>query len=147
MAVTCKFSEQFILETYSGEHDVTSDSLKCILLDTSFTGYDPETMADYSDISANEIATGYGYTQKTLELTTVAASIVSNKPTITCDDVSWTATGGAIEACIAMAIINDTHASDTIVCCLEFGATYTPAQDTTFKIGLTNGLAEATVNP
>ena len=147
MAVTCKWSEQFILETFTAEHDVTSDSLKAILLDVSFPGYDAATMADYGDISTYEIATGYGYTQKTLELTTVATSIVSNKPTITADDIEWTASGGAIEASIACAIINDTHASDTIVCCIEFGATYTPATGTKLKIGLTNGLARATVNP
>jgi hypothetical protein len=145
MAVTNKYSEQFCLELYRKEHDLESDSLKVILMDTDFT-FDPEAHATYGDISADEIAAGNGYLAKTKELANVAASIVSNEVQIDCDAVDWTASGGAIATTRAACIINDTHASDTVVCCLEFGVNYATATGQTFQISFANGLLSGVPN-
>lgn len=63
------------------------------------------------------------------------------------DNLSWTASGDAIETCKACAIINDTHANDTVICCIEFGANYATAADTSLAINLANGLIKFTANP
>jgi hypothetical protein len=143
MAVTVSFSEQFLLELYRGEHDVESDTLTAVLMEVGFV-FDPETHATYADISANEIATGNGYTQKSKNLSTVAAAIAAGNIDVTADDISWTASSGAIESCVACCIINNTHASETVVCCIEFGATYATPDTTVLTIPLSGGFLRAT---
>ncbi len=147
MAITCKIGNQFNEEHSKGEHDLVSDSLKAILLDTSFGSFDPTTHLTYSDISTNEIATGYGYTQKTKELSTVSLDQAAGVMTLNADNLTWTASGGAIETTKACAIINDTHGNDTVVCCIEFGANYATADGTSLVINLSNGIITLTANP
>ena len=145
MAITNKNSEQFILELYTAEHDFGTDAFKFILMNSAFV-FNPATHATYADISASEIATGAGYTQKTEALTTVAVAIVSNEIVVTCDSPVWTATAGGIPAVSACCVINDTHATETVVCCCEFGATYTTADGQQFQINYSNGLTKGTPN-
>jgi hypothetical protein len=147
MAITCKVSNQFNEEYSKGEHDLVNDSLVAILLDTSYTTFDPTSDSTYSDIYANEIATGNGYTQKTKTLTTVSLDQAAGVITLNADNISWTASGGSIEATKACAIINDTHSNDTVVCCIEFGANYTATDGTTLTLNLSSGLFEVTANP
>ena len=147
MAITCKVSNQFVEEHSKGEHNLVADSLKAILLDTSFTGFVAATHVTYTSISANEIATGFGYTQKTKALTTVALNDSAGVVTLDADNISWTASGGPIEAAKACAIINDTHINDTVICCIEFGANYQATDGTTLTLNLSSGLVEWTANP
>ena len=148
MAITCKVGDQFNEEHSKGEHALVTDSLKAILLDTSFGPFDPTTHLTYSDISANEIADdSTGYTQKTKELSTVSVDQVAGVMTLNADNLSWTASGGAIETCKACAIINDDHTNDTVVCCIEFGANYATADGTSLSINLSNGIITWTANP
>jgi hypothetical protein len=147
MAITNTIGNQFNEEFSKGEHDLTSDSLKAILLDTSFTGFVAATHLTYSDISANEIATGYGYTQKTKELSTVTLDQAAGVMTLNADNLTWTADSGNIEAASACAIINDTHGNDTVICCIEFGANYQATDGTALSIDLSNGVIELTANP
>lgn len=146
-AITCKIGNQFNEEYSKGEHALVSDSLKAILLNTSFGPFDPATHLTYLNISANEIATGYGYTQKTKELSTVSLDQAAGVMTLNADNLTWIAAAGAIETCKACAIINDTHANDTVICCIEFGANYATAADTSLAINLANGLIKFTANP
>lgn len=149
MAVTNKYSEQFILELYRKEHDVENDSLVVVLLGSTFPGFDPATHSTYSDIGSYEIPAGNGYTQKTKTLSGVTASISSGKILLECspDYVSWTATDSGMPAVIAAAIINDTHPNDTIVCCIEFDAAYVTDAGLEFQISFANGITDANVNP
>ena len=147
MAITCKVSNQFNEEHSKGEHDLVSDSLIAILLDTSFGPFDPTSDLTYSDISANEIATEFGYTQKTKALATKSLDQVAGVLTLNADNLTWTAAAGAIETCKAMAIINDTHANDTVICCIEFGANYATADGTALTVNLSNGVVKWTANP
>jgi len=147
MAITCKISEQFNEEYSKGEHSLASDTLKAILLDTSFGPFDAETDLTYSDISANEIATGNGYTQNNKTLTTVSLDQTDNEMLLNADNLTWSASGGAIETCKACAIINETHANDTIICCIEFGANYATADGTSLAINVSNGIIKLTANP
>lgn len=147
MSITCKVSNQFNEEHSKGEHDLVNDSLVAILLDTSYGTFDPATDSTYSDISANEIATGNGYTQKTKTLTTVSLDQSADTMTLNADNIAWTASGGSIEATKACAIINDTHTNDTVICCIEFGANYTATVGTTLTLNISSGLITMTANP
>ena len=143
MAATNGYSEQFILELYRKEHDVENDSLVCCLMKPAFV-FDPATDATWADVSADEIAAGNGYLSKTEVLANVAASIVAGVIKIDCDDPAWTAGGGAIASAGGMIVINDSHGSDTVVCNIDFDATYDPATGTTFQVSCTNGLLKGT---
>lgn len=140
MAVVATYSYQFLLELLRKEHDVEDDTLKIILLDSAFT-FDPETDATYSDVSASEIANGYGYTTGGDTLTNVLAAIntVDDNVGIAADSVTWTAAAGAIPTVGSAIVYNDTHANDTVVMCIDFGADYDTADTKLFQINFANG--------
>jgi len=146
MAVTNKVSNQFVLESLKGEHNFSSHSFKACLMDDAFV-FNPATHSTYAEISSDEIATGYGYTQKTKAITISSVALDGNNALISCDSPVWTATGGAIPATAACCIINDSHTNDTVVCCCEFGVAYATAEDKQFQINFSNGLAEGIPNP
>ena len=148
MAITCKIGNQFNEENAKGEHALVGASLIAILLDISFGPFDPTTHLKYSDISANEIADdSTGYTQKTKALANVSLDQVAGVMTLNADNLTWTASGGAIETCKACAIINDDHVNDTVICVIEFGANYATADGTSLTINLSNGIVTWTANP
>ena len=146
MAVTNKNSEQFVLELYKGEHDLETNSLKFILMNDTFV-FNPATHSNYAAISASEIATGNGYTVKDKAVVVTGIAITNNVIVVSCESPVWTATDGAIPAVAACCVINDSHANDTVVCCCEFGASYSTAQDKQFQINYSNGLTKGTPNP
>lgn len=153
MAVVTTFSHQFLEEVVKGEHDVTTDTLKCILLDANFA-FDPDVHATYSDCVAGsgsgeglgtgvEIDNGNGYTTggKTLTTVTVSIDASADKVDIDADNITWTATGGAIPEVGAAVVYNNSHASKTVIMAIDFGANYVTAQDKLFQLNFSNGLA------
>ncbi len=142
MAITQAHSYQFLLELVRGEHDLEDDTLKIALMDTTFA-FDPETDATWSDVSSSEITAGNGYTSGGEELTTVSASIsvTDDRVRIDADNVTWTASGGAIASTGSAIIYNTTHANDTIVKCIDFDADYATADTRLFQISFDNGMA------
>lgn len=141
MAITSTYSHQFMMESVKKEHNVTSDVLKVALMDTTFA-FDPDTHSTWADCSANEIAGGNGYTAGGETLTTVSAAIdaTGNKVDLTCDNVTWTATGGPIPTTGAAVIYNSTHVNSTVVMCIDFDADYDTADGKLFQINFSNGL-------
>jgi len=140
MAVTKTMGYQFLKEEADGEHDLTGAiSLKIVLMTPAFA-FNPATHSQYSDISASEIATGYGYTQKTKELENITNVETASGSTVGCDNVTWTASAGAIATTGSACIINDTHGNDTVICCIDFGADYSTTDGTLLQIDFTNGI-------
>jgi uncharacterized protein YtpQ (UPF0354 family) len=78
-------------------------------------------------VTADQIATGYGYTQddKTLTSVSVTEDDVNDRAQFTCDDVTWTASGDDIGPFGAMIIYDETDANDAVVGCIDFGTDYT----------------------
>jgi len=146
MAVTGTHTKTFLAELYEGEHDVTTHTLKIVLMKTTFdeTTDDYET---YSDITTgtHEIAAGNGYTSGGETLTTVAVDVSGTNPLITCDNISWTASGGAIETCKGACVYNDSHATKTVLGYIDFGANYSTGDGTMLTINFSNGLMEAEI--
>jgi len=150
MAVTAFFAESFIEDVFKGIHDLTSDTLKCALINTTGT-FDPETDVDWSDISADEIAdTGIGYTTGGITLTGVAVAATGTASdgiiNITCtNNPTWTASGGEIPTVGAAAIVNTTSATDKIVMFIDFGADYATPDGQIFQVNFSSGVGTATI--
>ena len=145
MAVAVTYSHQFLLECIRKEHDLEDDTLKIILLGSAFA-FDPDTHALYSNVSASEIDNGYGYTTGGVTLTSVAATIdtTGNKVDIAADSVTWTAAAGPIPTVGAAIVYNDTHASKTVIMCIDFGdgVSYDTADTHLLQINFAGGFGE-----
>lgn len=71
-------------------------AFKCALLLNTWT---PDvTQDDYSDLSANEVATAFGYNAAGVALTGVALTEAAGVVKWTANTMAWTAAGGAIVA-------------------------------------------------
>jgi len=105
---------------------VSGHTFKAILMNTTFA-FDRDAHATLADVTASQIATNYGYTQDDKTLTTVAVTEddVNDRAQFTCDDVTWTASGGDIGPFGAMIIYDETDADDAVVGCIDFGTDYT----------------------
>lgn len=130
-----KLCQNFLYLMAKGDVDLDTDSLIWILMDTGFT-FDRANYHEYADISAFELSTGNGYTQKTKAAAGI--SITRNdtlyKVTITWDNPQWTASGGAIGPTPGACLINDTVADDPIVGYIDFGGEGTEPDGGTFTI-------------
>jgi len=140
MAVVETYSLQFLLEVVRKEHDLEDDTLKIMLLTPAFA-FNPATHADYSDVSGSEIATGNGYTTGGETLANVVASIGSGQVDIDCDNVTWTAGASAMATTGAAIIYNDSHASKTVIKCIDFGDDYATAAAKLLQINFAAGMA------
>ena len=79
-------------------------------------------------------ASNTGYTAGGATLANVAVTTVTtNDAKFDADDVTWTATGAALEAAYAI-IYNDTDADDPPVAFIDFGGTESAGAGTDFKI-------------
>ena len=130
-----KLYEAAKLAIANAEIDLNGDSFKIALfLSTS----NCDTLSGTTGIAnlTNQVATNFGYTQNTKEVTITTAN---SSGTITVDettDPTWTASGGSITARFAV-IYDDTHASKQALCvCLldTAPADVTATTGNTFKI-------------
>ena len=62
----------------------------------------------------------------------------SGTSTVACVDVTWTATGGALEEARYVVVYDDTQASDCLVCWWDYGSAFTVAENETFTVDFTN---------
>lgn len=126
MASTIANKLKYLLATKA--IDFATDSFKIILMNTGFV-FDKDAHHYYADVSANELATGYGYTQNTKTLAGVAVTEddVNDRCSVAWSNVTWTAVGGSIGPTPGAIIFDDTHASDAIVGYIDFGGDQTQA--------------------
>ena len=119
--------------------DFANDSFKIILMNTGFV-FNKDTHHAYANISAYELATGYGYTQNTKTLTGVSLNEddSDDRCEITWDNPSWTASGGDIGPTPGAIIFDDTVTSpvaDPIVGYIDFGGDQTQVDGGIATIG------------
>ena len=126
MAITVTVSNHFKYQLAKKLIDLSADTLKVILMNTTFA-FDKDAHATLADVTVDQLATNFGYTQDTKVLTTVVLTEddVNDKAVMTCDNPTWTAAGGDIGPTGAMIIYDDTTADDTIIACADFGTDYT----------------------
>ena len=126
---------------WKGQINATSttsggDTFKIILMRDGFV-FNSDDHNCYADVLTDELVTGNGYTQGTLELTGVSIDIddVADVVNVTWNNATWNATGGSLSASGAI-IYDDTTDSatadytDAIVSYKDAGGTIT-AVDTT----------------
>lgn len=109
MAVgTWTIYDSFLEYMADGTCDLDGDTFKVALVTSSYTPAQ-DTHDTWSDVSANEVANGNGYTTGGV---TVTQTWVESAGTVTfdSDDPSWTASGGSITARYAV-IYDDTPTS------------------------------------
>jgi len=114
--------------------DFGADTFKVILMSAGFA-FARATHDTYSDVSANELPTGSGYTVggQVLAGGTVTRDDGANLTVATWNNPSWLATGGDIVAQGAI-ITDDTLASKPVVGYIDFGAALTTYDGGTFTI-------------
>jgi hypothetical protein len=123
-----------------------NDSLIIILLNSSHTRTLSNTL--YTQVSTNELATNFGYTQKTEALT----SVTSSQPSagvwmLDAANASWTASGGSIGPATDSVIIDDTITTplDALLFDIDFEASETAGDGTDFIIAFNaNGITRIT---
>jgi len=135
MAVTLTVSNHAKYQIGKKEIDLSADTLKIILMNTTFA-FDEDAHATLADLTADQLATGNGYTQDDKALTTLSwtEDDTNNQGLMTCDDVSWLAAGGSIGPTGAAVIYDDSTGDDTVIGCIDFGTDYTITDGNTFEI-------------
>jgi hypothetical protein len=126
MAITATASNHFKYQLAKKAVDLSADTIKIILMNTTFS-FNKDSHATLADVTADQLATGNGYTQddKTLANLSLAEDDTGDKAKMTCDDVTWTASGGAIGPTGAAILYDDTTSDDTVIGCIDFGTDYT----------------------
>jgi hypothetical protein len=119
-------SNNFRVALAKGEVDFNTDSFKIILMASGFA-FDIDTHDLYADVSASELATGFGYTAGgyTLGAGTVTQNDTDNQAEIVWNNPTWVAAAGDIGPVCGAIIYDDTHASDAIVGFIDFSGDVT----------------------
>lgn len=132
MAVTVDFYDRYMEFACDNSIDNDDDTFKAELYDSvhAFTGGDTQR----SDISANALATAFGYTNPGQNLTAVTWTTTSAIQTWDAADVVWNASGGSIGPARHCVFYSDTSVNDLLVCNIDFGQAETAGDGTEFKI-------------
>jgi len=135
MAITLTVSNHFKYQLMDKQVDLSADTLKIILMNNTFA-FDKDDDATLANVTADQLETGNGYTQndETLANLVLAEDDTNDKGKMTCDDVTWTASGGSIGPTGAAIIYDDTTDDDTVIGCIDFGTDYTIGDGTSFSI-------------
>ena len=117
-----------------GDIDFDSDSFIIILMKPSFS-FDIDSHENYSDVSASEVDTAFGYTQGTKSVTidgSVVMDTANDRGYVNFNNVTWTATGTIVA--LGAIIYDDTVANDPIVGYIDFASNQTVLNGGTFTI-------------
>ena len=104
-----------------GSIDLDSDTIKAILLDSSFVP-NIDTMVFYSDVS-HELATANGYTQGGVSLANKAITIdtSNDRAYLDADDISWTASGTLTARYLVLYKSTGTAGTSPLIGVIDFG--------------------------
>jgi hypothetical protein len=130
MTVTVSLYNHTTQRFANGSNSV-SDTYKLKLLTAAtFTA----THTTLAATGGTEVANGNGYTTGGQALTSVVVSTVTtNDASLDADDVTWSASGGAITASFGI-LYNDTDSNDPPVAFIDFGGSETAADGTSFIV-------------
>ena len=135
MAITSTLSNHYKFQLVSGNIDFDTDTLKIILMNTTFA-FDKDADATLALVTADQLATGNGYTQNNYTLTGVSITEddTNDKAAITWDNVTWSGTGGSIGPTGAAIIYDDTTTDDTVIGCIDFDTDYTIPENSIMQL-------------
>lgn len=126
MAVTITIYNNARYLVGTGVINISVDTVKAILVDIYYT-LDINNHTVLSEVTANQLETGNGYTQndKVLPSGTFAIDTVANRAVLVLIDIAWIASGGSIGPTKGMIIYDDTVIDDPLIAYIDFGTTYT----------------------
>lgn len=132
MAVTISLYNHTAAKVLDGSFAV-GDTYKATLY-SSFSFDAADTTKTAAESGGTQLSTANGYTQDSKTLANVAVTTVTtNDAKWDADDLSWTASGGAIAAAGCL-IYNDTDVNDPPVAYIDFGATQTADDGSDLKV-------------
>lgn len=125
--------------------DWATDTLKVALVTTSYTP-DPDVDDFWNDVSANEVATGSGYTTGGVTLGTKSVSLITatNKVALIAADPSWTGLTKAFRYGVCYADTAGASSTDPLLGYIDLGAQSLTASDFVIDCDQTNGLLSIT---
>ena len=118
-------ANNFLEQILKKEIDFDVDTFKIILMQSGFT-FNRVSHTQYSDVSASELTTQYGYTVAGAILAgvTVSQDDTNNLGQVLWNSASWTASGGNLTASGAI-IYDDTTTTKFIIGYIDFGGAQT----------------------
>jgi len=128
MATAVKF-ESFVEALGEEVHNFESDTLKVALTNSAPTAGTDTQLSDITQISA-----GNGYTTGGATVGSVTYTESSGTATLDGDDVTFTASGGAIAQFRYAVLYNDTASNDELICYWDNGSAVDLSDTETFTI-------------
>ena len=106
--------------------DFSADTFKIILMQEGFV-FNPDTHDLLANVSASEVANGFGYTTggNTLAGVAVTQNDTDDRVYVTWNNTSWTAAAGDIGPACGAVIYDDTVVNDPLVGFIDFLGSYT----------------------
>ena len=126
MAITLTLSNHYKYQLMKKKIDLSVDTLVMILMNNTYA-FDKDADATLANIAADQLSTGNGYTQNAKELANLLLSEddTNDKGAMTCDDISWTASGGSIGPTGASVLLDFSALDDTEFFTTEIDRTFT----------------------
>lgn len=133
MAVTVNGYNQ-LAELIGGPFNLELDTLTLALMTSAFVFTAANTA--WSDVSANELAAGNGYTSPGQNLTGLTWTTTGSTATLDANDITWNATGGPIGPADDGVLYNNssTIPADALMLAIDFGASETAGDGTPFTV-------------
>ena len=130
-----ELSNHFKFQCFKKQIDLSADSIKVILMESGFV-FDKDNHATYAQVLSNELPGGNGYLQNNKSLSTqvVTENDTDDRAEMTCDDVSWTASGGSIGPTPGAILYDDSSPDNTIIGYIDFGEDLTATSGNTLVI-------------
>jgi hypothetical protein len=130
-------SNHYKHELHAGNIDFDADTFHMALMASGFS-FDPDAHANWSDVSAGELAAGSGYTAGGQVMAGVAISEddANDRSDVTWSNVTWTASGGNIGPSPGVMIYKNTGtaSTSTIVGYVPFGQELTAFDGNPFTV-------------
>ena len=126
MAVILTTSNHYKYQLMKKKIDLSADTLVMILMNNTYA-FDKDADATLANIAADQLSTGNGYTQNAKELANLylIEDDANDKGAMTCDDISWTASGGSIGPTGAAVLLDFSALDDTEFFTTEIDRTFT----------------------
>jgi len=120
-----------------GVHDLSADTLKFMLTNTA------PSLSDTVFTDLTEIAAGNGYAAGGATATVSSSSQTGGTYSLILDALVFTASGGSFADFRYIVLYNDTATSDELIGFIDYGASYTLTDGTTFTIAANTFLTNA----
>lgn len=142
MATAFSKFHEFVGNVGLARINLNTDTFKAVLTNSAPSAANDDELTDIT-----QIANGSGYTTGGVTLANVAWAETGAGTGIwkfTCDDFSWTASGGSIGPFQYVVIYSDTSSGDKLVCYNNYGAalTITDGNSFTVDINASNGILQ-----